>query len=121
MKDMEEKRRSVRMDLDVRITLREIDSEDNPGKDYEVKIINLSKGGMAFKCQDKLVLKGFYDAQIKIWTKEKIHAVIQIVRKMDDDVYGGKFVGMSATDQFKIEVYELFNYQDEEKEEKVEK
>lgn len=110
---MEEKRRSMRMDIDVKITLKEIDCKESPGKAHEVELINISKGGMAFKCKEELALKGFYDAQIKIWTKEKIHTVIQVVRKVDDNTYGGKFVGMSATDQFKIEVYELFNYSEE--------
>lgn len=110
---MEEKRRSKRMDIDVRISLRAIDADDDDdSKTYDVDVINISKGGIAFKCDDDICVNGFYDTQITIWTKEKINAVIHVLRKSGDNSYGGKFVGMSASDLFKIEVYELFNYPD---------
>lgn len=107
---MEEKRRSRRMDINVRISLRAIDADEDERKIYEVDVINISKGGMAFKCEEELCINGFYDTQINIWTKERINTVVQVLRKNNDHSYGGKFVGMSAADQFKIEVYELFKY-----------
>ncbi len=107
---MEEKRRSKRMDINVRISLRAIDADDDQRKTYEVDVINISRGGIAFKCEEELCINGFYDTQINIWTKEKIDTVIQVLRKNGDQSYGGKFVGMAAADQFKIEVYELFNH-----------
>ncbi|MBO5279028.1 MAG: PilZ domain-containing protein [Lachnospiraceae bacterium] len=110
---MEEKRRSKRMDIDVKISLRAIEGDGTAGRSYEVEVMNISRGGMAFKCLEELSIKGFYDTQITIWTKERINTVIQVLHK-DGDVYGGKFVGMAAPDQFKIEVYELFNYPGEE-------
>lgn len=106
--NMEEKRRSKRMDIDVRINLKSIDVDEEDGKIYEVDVINISRGGIAFKCKEELEIDGFYDTQITIWTKEKINTVIQVLRRNKDGSYGGKFVGMSAADQFKIEVYELF-------------
>ena len=110
---MEEKRRSKRMDIDVTISLKAIENGDNSGKTYDVEVMNISKGGMAFKCDEELVIHGFYDTQITIWTKEKINTVIEVLHK-DEESYGAKFVGMPAADQFKIEVYELFNYPGEE-------
>lgn len=111
---MEEKRRSVRMDIDVTICLKAIEDNGKFEKTYDVEVINISRGGMAFKCKEELVVHGFYDTQITIWTKERLSTVIEILHE-DDGVYGAKFVGMSASDQFKIEVYELFNYSGEQK------
>ena len=108
--NMEEKRRSKRMDIDVQINLKSIDADEEDAKTYEVDVINISRGGIAFKCKEELEIDGFYDTQITIWTKEKINTVIQVLRRNKDDSYGGKFVGMSASDQFKIEVYELFTF-----------
>lgn len=106
---MEEKRRSKRMDIDVQIKLKSISGEKKTGNSHTVEVTNISKGGIAFTCQEELCLNGFYDTEVTIWTKEKIHTVIQVLRK-EGNSYGGKFVGMNAPDQFKIEVYELFNY-----------
>ena len=97
------------MDIDAVIRLKEIESGGSSGRVYDVEVINVSKGGMAFRCQEELVMHGFYDTQITIWTKERLNTVIEILHK-DDGAYGAKFVGLSASDQFKIEVYELFNY-----------
>lgn len=109
---MEEKRRSKRMSINVKISLKAIEGNGVAGKIYEVEVINISRGGIAFKCDEELVINGFYDTQITIWTQERINTVIKVLHK-DRDVYGGKFVGMAAADQFKIEVYELFNYSGE--------
>lgn len=112
---MEEKRRSKRMELKVQISLRAIDADDDDdSRTYDVELVNISKGGMAFKCEEDICINGFYDAQITLWTKEKISAVVQVLRKNRDGAYGGKFVGISSADLFKIEVYEMFNYPDEE-------
>ena len=51
---MEEKRRSKRMDIDVRINLKSIDVDEEDGKIYEVDVVNISRGGIAFKCKEEL-------------------------------------------------------------------
>lgn len=109
---MREKRHAKRMDLEVKLTLRSIGEKTTENKSYDVEVINISKGGMAFKCEKDLQIGGFYDIRVIIWTKEKVDAVIRIVRK-DEDIYGAEFVGLNPNDQFRIEVYELFNYSDE--------
>ena len=98
--NMEEKRRSKRMDIDVRINLKSIDVDEEDGKIYEVDVVNISRGGIAFKCKEELEIDGFYDTQITIWTKEKINTVIQVLRRNKDDSYGGEVFGMSAAEQF---------------------
>ncbi len=110
---MEEKRSSKRMNIDVSIQLKPIDGIHVDSKAYEVEVQNISRGGMAFYCKEPLMLNGFYDAHIVIWTKEKIDAVIQVVRKQDNNVYGCHFISMSTVDNAKIEIYELFNYPEE--------
>ena len=49
-----------------------------------------------------------YEAYLTIWTKEVIHAFIEIVRiekNMDTYEYGGLFIGMPEVDLQRIEVY----------------
>lgn len=105
---MEEKRHSRRMDLDVHIKIKTIEKDGN-NKNYDVDVVNLSKGGMAFTCQQSLAIGGFYDVQIVTWMKEKIDTVIKVIR-LNDGVYGGTFVGLPPSDAMKIEIYEMFNF-----------
>ena len=44
----------------------------------------------------------------------QIETVVRIVRR-DGDTYGSEFVGLSSADEMKINIYEMFNYSDEEK------
>lgn len=110
---MEEKRRAKRMEIDVQVKLKAITEGKKETAPVEVFVTNISKKGMAFECGQELMLNSYYDVTIQIWTKEKIDAVIQVVRR-DENVYGSKFIGMSPADQMKIEIYELFNYPSEE-------
>lgn len=108
-----EKRRSRRMDISVSIRLKPIEP-DGEERDYFVDVINVSRGGMAFKSAEELTIDNYYDTQIIIWTKERIETVVRIVRR-DGDTYGSEFVGLSSADEMKINIYEMFNYSDEEK------
>lgn len=110
---MEEKRKSKRMDIDVHIQLKAIEgSNATKGQEYEVDVINVSRGGIGFRCSETLAVGDYYDIQIVIWTKERIDGVIKIIR-YNDGVYGGQFIGLSPADSMKIEIYELFNYPDD--------
>ena len=112
-----EKRRAKRIEINARIKLHSV---SNPKfapiapkvDEFEVDVVNISKGGMAFKCQEFLRLNSFYEAKVLLWTKETFDALVEIIRMEsieDDDctMYGCRFVGISASDQFKIEVYQI--------------
>lgn len=53
-----------------------------------------------------------YEAYLTIWTREVIHAFIEIVRiekVVDTYEYGGLFIGMPETDLQRIDVYNVVN------------
>lgn len=111
-KRMTEKRRAKRMELNVSIKLGTL-SGDEEKKYYDVELINLSKSGIAFKSGQTLEVGKCYDTRITIWTKEVIETVVRIARRNNEE-YGGEFVGLASADEMKINIYELFNYPDEE-------
>jgi len=113
----QERRRSNRMSLDVRIKLNSVrnpNSKENINKEeFEVEVHNLSKDGIAIKTPEELELNSFYDTTISLWTKEKFQTVLEIVRqeKLDDNcnLYGCRFIGIMPSDQLKIQIYEMLN------------
>ncbi|MCD8039027.1 MAG: PilZ domain-containing protein [Lachnospiraceae bacterium] len=103
---MEERRKSKRTDLKSRLLVKRLDS----GKQEEigVDVVNVSKTGIGFVCDELLDMGAVYEAYLTIWTKEVIHAFIEIVRiEKDADTYdyGGLFIGMPEIDSQRIEVY----------------
>ena len=111
-----EKRWSKRIGIDAKIKLKSIKNNKTVyavnEDEISVEVINISKGGMAFKSEEQLPLNSYYDADVVLWTKETFGAVIEIVRmeNADDEdkiTYGCKFIGLSAADQFKIDVYQI--------------
>ena len=67
--------------------------------------------GVGFSCSDELELQAVYECRLTIWTKEVIHAFLQIVRANMGEVfhYGAVFIGMSEQDASRISVYEKFS------------
>ena len=73
-----------------------------------VDIMNVSKTGIGFYCDELLDMGAVYEAYLTIWTKEVIHAFIEIVRiekDVDTYEYGGLFIGMPEIDLQRIDVY----------------
>lgn len=115
MPEIQEKRKSKRMGINVKIKLQQVtDNHALMGlkeEEFEVNVINISKDGMAFRSKERLALNSFYDTQVVLWTKEFFNTVIEIVRMEnfgeEETLYGCRFVGISAADQFKIDVYQI--------------
>ena len=114
----QDKRFAKRMEIDAQIKLKSIGSKPAifavNENEIEVEVINISKGGMAFKTPETLPLNSFYDVKVVLWTKETFDSVIEIIRMENNDgeemiTYGCKFIGITAADQFKMDVYELIN------------
>lgn len=107
---MEDRRRSKRTELESKLVIKRLDD----GKDEEVSIelIDLSRSGAGFICEETLTIGAVYEAFLQIWTKEVLHAFLQIVRielegsKLN---YGAIFIGMSESDASRIEVYQTVN------------
>ncbi|MEZ3443770.1 MAG: PilZ domain-containing protein [Lachnospiraceae bacterium] len=107
---MEERRRSKRTDLKSRLLVKRLDSDEQEEIGVDVK--NVSKTGIGFYCDDILDMGAVYEAYLTIWTKEVIHAFIEIVRiekVVDTYEYGGLFIGMPEIDLQRIDVYNVVN------------
>lgn len=78
-------------------------------KQISIDIIDVSKSGIGFECEEQLQIGEIYEAHLTIWTKEIIHAILQVVRielKETGYSYGAVFMGMPDTDSARIEVYQ---------------
>ncbi|MDE6620379.1 MAG: PilZ domain-containing protein [Lachnospiraceae bacterium] len=103
---MEERRKSDRTDLQSRLLVKRIDS----GKPEEVgvEVRNVSKTGIDFYCDEILDIGAVYEAYLTIWTKEVIHAFIEITRiekVVDTYEYGGLFIGIPEIDIERTDIY----------------
>ena len=105
---MNEKRKSKRTELLSKIILKRLD-----GKRVEeatIDVTDVSKSGVGFTSRKTLTIGAVYEAYLTIWTREVIHAFVEIVRieKIKDNVYsyGGIFIGMPEMDDMRIETYQ---------------
>ena len=111
----QERRKSNRMDINVKIKLNSVKSNANTvnlkQEEFEVELVNISRGGRAFRSNEKLALNTYYDTTIVLWTKEKFQTVIEIVRMEnygdEKTLYGCRFIGIMPSDQLKIQIYEM--------------
>ena len=111
---MEEKRRNIRMDIDVKIRLKQLkngNEADFKEEIVDVNLINVSRGGIAFKSKDDLKLNTFYDVTLKLWNSEVFETVIEIIRMEnygeEETLYGGRYIGMVPSDRLKIQIHEI--------------
>lgn len=110
---MEERRKNKRSSLTSTLILKKV---DDSGLEVMIDIIDVSKSGIGFSCSEKLAIGEIYESFLTIWTKEVLHAFLQIVRiemRQDDFLYGASFVGMPEIDQKRIEVYQTISGNDE--------
>lgn len=115
---MQERRKSNRMKIDVKIKLNSVRNQNTDtsrlNKDeITVELVDLSKDGLGFKTTEKLELNTYYDTTVVLWTKETFETVIEIVRMENygdgPTVYGCRFIGIMPSDQLKIQIYEMVN------------
>lgn len=113
---MQEKRKSIRMGIDVTIKLNEVKNfkrvDDLNKKEMVVNLVNVSRDGLAFKSEEELKLNTYYDVHVVLWTKETFDSVIEIVRMENlnnepEILYGCRFIGLRPADQLKIHIHEI--------------
>ncbi|MCR5655183.1 MAG: PilZ domain-containing protein [Lachnospiraceae bacterium] len=112
-----ERRRNKRIDLTSRLVIKRLDSQDDTMKEIAIEVVNVSKTGLGFDCTYPLEIGAVYEAYLTIWTKEVIHAFVEIVRIVkEDDVfhYGSIFIGMPEMDAMRIQIYDTVNNADQE-------
>ncbi len=105
---MEERRKAKRTELKSKIVVKRLDSNTN--EEVDIEIVDVSKSGVGFTCSVPLTIGAVYQSYLTIWTKEVLHAVLEIVRiekKADTFAYGATFVGMPEMDTARIEVYQM--------------
>ena len=93
-----------------KLLAKRLDSDVN--EEIGVDVMNVSKTGIGFNCDEILEMGAVYEAYLTIWTKEVIHAFVEIVRiEKDEDAfkYGGIFIGMPEMDAARIEIYDTVN------------
>ncbi len=112
---MSEKRLAKRMEIDVSIKLNLIKNVKDVSKlnkeEFEVDLVNVSEGGIAFRSAEELMLNTFYDTHMVLWDKERFDTVVEIVRMEntgeEKTLYGCRFIGIKPADQFRITIHEL--------------
>lgn len=107
---MEERRKNKRTLMDSKIVIKRLDGGDNT--EVAINIIDVSKAGIGFECDEVLNIGDVYESYLTIWTKEVIHAFLQIVRielSSSGYIYGASFVGMPEIDSSRIGVYQVVN------------
>ena len=116
---MEERRKSKRLELESKIIIKRLDG--GRGEEESIEVIDVSKTGVGFNCTRALTIGAVYEAYLTIWTKEVIHAFVEIVRieKAENTiVYGGVFIGMPEVDSQRISVYETVSAENEKRDAK---
>lgn len=104
---MEERRKAKRTELASKLLMKRLDSGSTAEVDIEV--VDVSRSGVGFTCKEPLTIGEIYEAYLTIWTKEVLHAVLEIVRieKKEDTIsYGAVFVGLPELDAFRIQTYQ---------------
>ncbi|MBQ8945422.1 MAG: PilZ domain-containing protein [Lachnospiraceae bacterium] len=104
---MEERRRSERHPLNSTIVIRRLDNGST--EEVQIDITDVSKTGVGFTCKEPLTIGAVYESYLQIWTKETLHAFLEIVRIVKEGgtfSYGCIFIGMPEMDSSRISVYE---------------
>lgn len=105
---MEDKRRSKRTQLESKLLMKRL-GDAGAAEEVTIEVVDVSKTGVGFECTEPLDIGAVYEAYLTIWTKEVLHAFIEIIRieKVEDIFsYGGIFIGMPEMDAARIEVYQ---------------
>lgn len=106
-----ERRKNKRSSLTSTLIMKKLDG-NNSDTQVSINIVDVSKTGIGFLCSEPLQIGEVYESYLTIWTKEVIHAFLEIVRielQGDTYSYGAIFIGMPEMDSARIEVYQTFN------------
>lgn len=110
---MEERRKSKRTTMDSKLMIKRLDGDSHT--EIDIEVTDVSKTGVGFIAGQPLQIGEVYEAYLTIWTKEVLHAFLQIVRielKGAEYSYGAVFIGMPEMDASRIEVYQTVNEED---------
>ena len=109
-KSMQERRKSKRSSLESKLVMKRIDS--GLSDEVAIEVMDVSKGGVGFRCDEVLQIGKIYESYLTLWTKEVLHAFLQIIRielKEQRYYYGATFVGLPEMDASRIETYQTIH------------
>lgn len=106
---MNERRKTKRTGFTSHLEIKRLNGE---GVDeVSIEILDISKTGIGFTCTEPLGIAAIYEGYLTIWTKEVLHAFLEIVRiekKEDTFEYGAIFIGMPEMESNRIEAAQAF-------------
>lgn len=110
---MEEKRKSKRMAVDMRLEISNLFKQDNimiKNIDAPIRVVNISKSGIGFESEALLPIGYYFNSKIELGDSENtLFTVVQIIRveKRENSIfYGCEFVGMAPVLGYIFEEYE---------------
>lgn len=110
---MEEKRMDRRMSLSAKLLIKNMNDDSVKADEVEIEVLNVSKTGVGFICNTPLSIGAVYEAHLKLWTDEMIHAFLKVVRieQTEDERYmcGTIFMGLPEMNAKRIEIYEMLD------------
>jgi len=109
---MDDRRKDRRLELESRILLKRLDENSGQGSEVTIDVTDVSKRGVGFHCDEALTIGAVYEAYLTIWTKEVLHAFLEIVRieKVGGSFqYGAIFIGMPEMDSARIATYDTMD------------
>lgn len=112
---MEERRKNKRMELAAKLLIKRMD-QSTEAEEVNIDVVDVSKTGVGFVCATKLTVGAVYESFLTIWTKEVLHAFLEIIRSDEREdgsyEYGAIFIGMSEIDASRIETYSTISDMD---------
>ena len=110
-----EQRKAKRVDVNAIISINRLNNGEffhrEDEEKFNVSIIDISETGLAFATDRPIEINSYYNTDLDFDGCERIKAVVQIVRKEVQEsgrsVYGGRFIGISTEDQFRLSVFRI--------------
>lgn len=110
-----EQRKAKRVDVNAIISINRLNNGEffhrEDEEKFNVSIIDISETGLAFATDRPIEIDSYYNTDLDFDGCERIKAVVQIVRKEVQEsgrsVYGGRFIGISTEDQFRLSVFRI--------------
>lgn len=116
---MSEKRRSKRMDINLKLNISNLFKQDNviiANIDAPIEVTDISKGGIGFDTTASLPIGYYFNACITLGNDDsQIYTVVRILRsspsKEDNTIthYGAEFVGKADILDYIFDSYEKSN------------
>mgnify|MGYP000077252980 FL=1 len=110
-----EQRKAKRVNVNAVISINRLNNGEffhhEDEEKFNVSIIDISETGLAFATDRPIEIDSYYNTDLDFDGCERIKAVVQIVRKEVQEsgriVYGGRFIGISTEDQFRLSVFRI--------------